>query len=218
MAWSESRRSGTSSDEGLQETFYTKWESPLNIKCTVKLELASILIRDDCFWECMYFITVLCEGHVFTPVCQSFCSQRGRAWWGGMCGRGCAWQGGMCGRGHAWQGGMCGKGACMAGAVCGRGGGVARGCMAGGAWQGACMPHMPPPQTLRDTVGQCAGGTHPTGMHSCIYEVHKIIKKISLDNCDNCVLNRFGKLDLCKFLQIIGDKTQRKEIQLFFAD
>ena len=33
------------------------------------------------------------------------------------------------------------------------------------AWQGACMPHTP---TLRDTVGQCAGGTHPTVMHSCL--------------------------------------------------
>ena len=136
MAWSELRRSGTSSDEGLQETFYTKWESPLNIKCTVKLELASLLIRDDCFWECMYFITVPCKGDVFTPVCQSFCSQRGRAWWGGMCGRWCAWQGGMCGRGHAWQGGMCGRGCVWQG----------EGCMAGGAWQGACMPHMPPPR------------------------------------------------------------------------
>ena len=26
---------------------------------------------------------------------------------------------------------------------------------------------MPPP-TLRDKVGQCAGRTHPTGMHSCL--------------------------------------------------
>ena len=35
---------------------------------------------------------------------------------------------------------------------------------------GACMPgggyvmHT----HLRDTAGQCAGGTHPTGMHSCL--------------------------------------------------
>ena len=35
-------------------------------------------------------------------------------------------------------------------------------CMAGGhAWH-ACPP------TLRDTVSQCTGGTHPTGMHSCL--------------------------------------------------
>ena len=40
--------------------------------------------------------------------------------------------------------------------------------MAGGhAWQGggAWMPCTP--LTLRDTVGQWAGGTHPTGMHRC---------------------------------------------------
>ena len=41
------------------------------------------------------------------------------------------------GGGHAWL--LCGGGAC-----------VARGGMRG-----------------RDTVGHCAGGTHPTGMHSC---------------------------------------------------
>ena len=50
-------------------------------------------------------------------------------------------------------------GACMCG-----GEGV---CVAGGhAWQGACVPHIPP-TTLWDTVGQCTGGTYPTGMHSC---------------------------------------------------
>ena len=149
MAWSESRRSGTSSDEGLQETFYTKWESPLNIKCTVKLELASILIRDDCFWECMYFITVLCEGHVFTPVCQSFCSQRGRALLGGH-----VWQGVCMAGGHVWQG------ACMAGGVwhVWQGGMHGRGCVwqggvARGAWQGvhgrghACHTCLPPDTT-----------------------------------------------------------------------
>ena len=50
-------------------------------------------------------------------------------------------------------GGMCGGGAC--------GGGGA--CVAG---EHAC--HTCPP-TPRDTVGQCAGGTHPTGMHSCLF-------------------------------------------------
>ena len=49
--------------------------------------------------------------------------------------------------GHAWQkGGMCGEGA-----VHGEGG----------------MRGMHTP-SLRDTAGQCAGGAHPTGMHSCI--------------------------------------------------
>ena len=44
----------------------------------------------------------------------------------------------------------------------------------GGAWLGggACMVkgrawYVRSPCIPRDTVGQCAGGTHPTGMHSC---------------------------------------------------
>ena len=41
------------------------------------------------------------ESNVFTPVCQSFCSQ------GGMHGRGCV------AGGHSWQG------ACMVGGMCG---------------------------------------------------------------------------------------------------
>ena len=87
----------------------------------------------------------------------------GGVWQGGMHGQGYAWQGGawqagMRGRGHVWWGGgMCGRGAYVVGV-----------CMAGGhVWQGVCMPRTPPPPTLRDTVGQCADGTHPTGMHSC---------------------------------------------------
>ena len=48
-------------------------------------------------------------------------------------------------------GDMHGRGACMAGGMCGR---------------GACMPCTAPP-TLQDMVGQCSGGMHPTGMHSC---------------------------------------------------
>ena len=61
----------------------------------------------------------------------------------------CVVVGGMCMAGggrHAWWG------VCMVGV-----------CMAGGH---ACHTHPLP--TLRDTVGQCAGGTHPTGMHSCL--------------------------------------------------
>ena len=34
----------------------------------------------------------------------------------------------------------------------------------GHAWQGACVAHLPA-DTM--TYGQSAGGTHPTGMHSC---------------------------------------------------
>ena len=53
--------------------------------------------------------TKLWKGNVFTPVCQSFCSQGGHVCQG-ACG------GGMCARGRAWQGGACmARGACMAG-------------------------------------------------------------------------------------------------------
>ena len=55
---------------------------------------------------------------------------------------------------------MRGGGACMAG---GRvGGGMYGMCVVGGVH----AMHAPT-RTLRDTVGQCAGGTHPTGMHFC---------------------------------------------------
>ena len=72
------------------------------------------------------------------------------------------WQGSMHGRGvHS-------RGACVAGGVRGsRWGGMrGRGGMAGGP---ACHAHCP---TLRDTVGQCAGGTHPTGIHSILRNLH----------------------------------------------
>ena len=65
---------------------------------------------------------------------------------GGIHGRGACVAGGH-GGGCAWQGGMCGRGACMTG--------------------GVHAMHTPPAQTLQDMVGQCAGVTHPTGMHSC---------------------------------------------------
>ena len=78
-------------------------------------------------------------------------------------------QGACVAGGHAWAGDMHGRGACVAGghALAGE-----RAWQVGGVWvggmcgRGACMPHMPP-WTLRDMVGQCTGGTHPTGMHSC---------------------------------------------------
>ena len=59
---------------------------------------------------------------------------------------------------HGKGGGMCGEGG-----VHGRGACMAEGGMHG---RGVCVANMPPPK-LRDTVGQCAGSTHPTGMHSC---------------------------------------------------
>ena len=101
------------------------------------------------------------------------------------------------GGGYAWQGGMHVQGACMARGACVAGKHAWGACMAGGmhgrgacrwwgpAWQGdrpvwqgawwgvgACMAGgvhaMHTSQTLRDTVGHCTGGTHHTGMHSCL--------------------------------------------------
>ena len=67
---------------------------------------------------------------------------------------GCAWQrGGMHGKGgHAWQRGVC----------------VAKGRH---AW------YARPP--LRDTAGQCAGGTHPTGMYSCSLINSQLFKNLT---------------------------------------
>ena len=94
-------------------------------------------------WKAFFLppANVGCEGYVFTPVCQSFCSQGG--------GVACV-AGSMCGREGGW---VCmAEGACMVGSVHGRGV-----CAAGGR---ACVA-----DTTR--YGQWAGGTHPTGMHSC---------------------------------------------------
>ena len=98
--------------------------------------------------------------------------------------------GGVHGRGVCMAGVVHGREACVAGGmhgrgVCGRGGHVWQSgawvadghvwgtCVAGGhvwqgghAWQEACMTCTPSPPTLRVMVGQCVGGTHPTGMHS----------------------------------------------------
>ena len=118
----------------------------------------------------------VCEGYVFTPVCQSFCSQRGcmaggACVAGDMCGRGacvaggCAWARGcvhgrvcVCG-----QGGMCGRGACMAGDMHGQGG-----C----AWQGGMHATHTPPDTTR--YGQSMRRRYAsTGMHSCfVFKLH----------------------------------------------
>ena len=68
----------------------------------------------------------------------------------------------VCQRGHVWLGGMHGGGRARPGGVCGR-----RGCMH--------ATHAPLGLILRDTVGQWAGGTHPTGIHSC-----KILKCLVL--------------------------------------
>ena len=98
-----------------------------------------------------------------------------RGWGAGMVGwcmaGGHAWLGVCMAGGHVWQGGMHGWGAGVAGGH-------------------AC--HACPPPTLRDTVGQCAGGMHSTGMHSCYVDwlrstFYIIFSSISLSTCSVCL-------------------------------
>ena len=56
------------------------------------------------------------------------------------------------------------RGACMVRGLCGQGA-----CMMKGEACMVCMP--PPPSPPQDTAGQCAGGTYPTGMHSCYFGI-----------------------------------------------
>ena len=55
------------------------------------------------------------------------------------------------GGGMGMHGGVHGRGACKAGRC---------------TWQGG-MHGMHAPPILLDTVGQCTGSTHSTGIHSC---------------------------------------------------
>ena len=84
------------------------------------------------------------QGYVFTPVCQSFCSQGG-----GLHPEGSAYRGVQHPAGICIQGGLHPGGLHRGGGDLHPGGGVG--------------------QTPSDTTGygQRAGGTHPTGMHSC---------------------------------------------------
>ena len=103
----------------------------------------------------------VCEGYVFTPVCQSFCSQGGMHGCRGVCM--VVEGGGMYGcRGHAWlQGGMCGcKGVCM----------VARGGMhgcGGHAWLWGCGW----------LLGSCmvVGGVLGCGGHAWLWGAYMVV-------------------------------------------
>ena len=94
----------------------------------------------------------VCEGYVFTPVCQSFCSQ-------GVCLlRGVpAPRGGACS-----QGGVCSQGDLLRGGLLLGGGLLLVECLL----RGGCGD---PPE-----MATAAGGTHPTGMHSCSCCFHSI--------------------------------------------
>ena len=100
-------------------------------------------------------------GHAWLGACWGVCMARGA----------CVVKGGVCGKGgHAWQRGACvAKGGMLAkGGMHGKGGHV---WWRGHAWRKgreACMVCMPQGPLLRDMAGQYVGGTHPTGMHSCL--------------------------------------------------
>ena len=83
----------------------------------------------------------VCEGYVFTPVCQSFCS------WGG---------------GGGIPACLAGLQATPKGEVEGSGrGGVSRPTAGGGG--GVSRPDTP------QQMATAAGGTYPTGMHPCFH-------------------------------------------------
>ena len=110
---------------------------------------------------------------------------RAHVWWGRMCRRGC-----IHGREHAWQWGAC----------------MAEGC----AWQGACVTeggmHGSRACVLGGTcvageTATAAGGTQPTGMHSCyIYCVFSGLCNRGIDKLNtkyeesNCGRPSFGTL------------------------
>ena len=73
--------------------------------------------------------------------------------------------GGMCGSGHTWSG------ACVAGGVHGR----------GLAWQWSYMVGRHAWQAEACVEGEtatAAGGTHPTGMHSCLRNYFSLSKRV----------------------------------------
>ena len=85
------------------------------------------------------------QGNIFIGMCQEFCSQVGVS-----APRGCLLQEGVCSRGCV----------CSGGGVCSRGSGSR-----GGPGPGGSGPRGPGGDTPRTVTA--AGGTQPTGMHSC---------------------------------------------------
>ena len=102
--------------------------------------------------KCNTFVIVtarkrsLGQGNIFTSVCQEFCSQGG-----------CLVLWGLCSRGVPGPKGVCSRGGCLV-----LGGGLLRGSALGGVCSQGVPGGDPPPLTAT-----AAGGTHPTGMHSC---------------------------------------------------
>ena len=111
-----------------------------------------------------------CGKVIFSQACvKNSVHREGCAWQGGVHGRGCAWWGACMAGGAcvARGGGMHGRGACMANGACmvgGVHGGLA--CVVGQhAWQGG--GHVWWGVCMAGKTAIAAGGTHPTGMHSC---------------------------------------------------
>ena len=58
----------------------------------------------------------------------------------------------------------------------------------------------------RDTAGHCAGGTHPTGMHSCLF--NGLIRSRNVINSSNFLLQRNCRYD--SQIAVFGDQFQEK--------
>ena len=119
--------------------------------------------------------TKLGQGYIFTGVCDSVHRGVSASVYAGIPGLGGLLQGGLL-PGGTWSGGVC------------SGGAWSRGCLLGGCLSQCMVGYHPkqtppkpapsppradpqdqaPPSTEHaGRYGQCAGGTHPTGMQSC---------------------------------------------------
>ena len=160
------------------------------------------------------------QGNIFTPVCHSVhrggmcgCSQGRHVWllWGGH-----AWLswGGMCG----CLGGMRGfiRGACMVlfggacmvlfrGGMCGFIQGVCMVLFGGRAWfysGGASVVFSVFSNTMR--YGQWAGGTHPTGMHSCYYYYDHYMTKFPCIISPYVIINTDTRVRLIQCIVVVA--------------
>ena len=113
------------------------------------------------------------QGNVFTPMCHSV--HRVRSPSGGSESRRSA-SGGVV----LYPGGSTSRGS-ESGGVCIRGGGsVSRGVYIQGGLHPGGLSRLPPSDTMR--YSQQAGGTHPTGMHSC-YQCIAVLLVVSKNKC-----------------------------------
>ena len=129
-----------------------------------------IVIRDTNDTLFLPLANEVCEGYVFTRVCQSFCSRAGRVWLQGGCdcwGACVVVGGGMCGcQGHEWLWGACvvvGEHAWLRGVCMVAGGCVVGACVVVGGMrgcQGACMVAEGGMHGWRGVCMVAGGGMH----------------------------------------------------------